>query len=267
MNYLESLFNINSSRLRLWQENAAFAATVSNGALLLEYFPQALDWFEDRDTMLFCDFLQRWPSLKHVKRARQTTLRSFFSAHNLRRARLVEERIHSIRSASALTDDPAVIGPRQLLVQALIAQLRGILQAIDALMQRSAKSPSVYPTIPFSQHCPAPARSSRLDYSSPLANNVSATAVPPRFRNTRVSRRYWSAAATSAWVHWRLACPTFLRQTFVEWAGSTILARSGPAPTTNASVPRDARTKPPCEPWPISGFASCTAAGRRVRLR
>lgn len=37
---------------------------------LKEYFPQALDWFEDRDTVLFCDFLQRWPSLKHAKRAR-----------------------------------------------------------------------------------------------------------------------------------------------------------------------------------------------------
>ena len=24
------------------------------------------------------------------------------------------------------------------------------------------------------------------------------------------------------WVHWRLQCPTFLRQTFVEWAGQTI---------------------------------------------
>ena len=24
---------------------------------LKEYFPQALDWFEDRDTVLFCDFL------------------------------------------------------------------------------------------------------------------------------------------------------------------------------------------------------------------
>src|SRR5205823_10465517 len=24
------------------------------------------------------------------------------------------------------------------------------------------------------------------------------------------------------WVHWRLQCPTFLRQTFVEWAGATI---------------------------------------------
>ena len=45
---------------------------------LKEYFPHTLDWFEDRDTVLFCDFLQRWPSLKHVQRARQTTLRSFF---------------------------------------------------------------------------------------------------------------------------------------------------------------------------------------------
>ena len=24
------------------------------------------------------------------------------------------------------------------------------------------------------------------------------------------------------WVHWRLQCPKFLRQTFVEWAGATI---------------------------------------------
>ena len=24
------------------------------------------------------------------------------------------------------------------------------------------------------------------------------------------------------WVHWRLQCPTFIRQTLVEWAGATI---------------------------------------------
>lgn len=24
------------------------------------------------------------------------------------------------------------------------------------------------------------------------------------------------------WVHWRWQCPTFVRQTFVEWAGQTI---------------------------------------------
>jgi len=25
-----------------------------------------------------------------------------------------------------------------------------------------------------------------------------------------------------SWVHWRLQCPTFLRQTFVEWAAESI---------------------------------------------
>jgi hypothetical protein len=29
-------------------------------------------------------------------------------------------------------------------------------------------------------------------------------------------------SGNKCWVHWRMACPTFLRQSFVEWAGSTI---------------------------------------------
>src|SRR5207248_343974 len=87
--------------------------------------------FEDRNTLLFCDFLSRWPTLTHVKRARRATLESFFHEHNVRRAYLVEKRIEGIRSARALTDDAAVIGPAQLLVQALVAQLRDLLESID----------------------------------------------------------------------------------------------------------------------------------------
>jgi hypothetical protein len=30
---------------------------------LNQYYPQALDWFKQRDTVLFCDFLSRWPTL------------------------------------------------------------------------------------------------------------------------------------------------------------------------------------------------------------
>lgn len=189
---------------------------------LKEYFPQALDWFEDRDTRLFCDFLQRWPSLKHVKRARQTTLRSFFSTHNLRHARLIEERIHGIRSASPLTDDPAVIKPHQLLVQSLVAQLRVTLQAIedfDAAITAVAQRLPDYP----------------LFAALPGAGSILAPRLLVAFGERR--ERYGSAAeiqkyagvapvlersGNKCWVHWRLACPTFLRQTFVEWAGSTI---------------------------------------------
>jgi SAM-dependent methyltransferase len=36
MNYLKELFVFNSSRFRLWQENAAFAASVPNGSLVLD---------------------------------------------------------------------------------------------------------------------------------------------------------------------------------------------------------------------------------------
>jgi transposase len=189
---------------------------------LKEYYPQALDWFEHRDTVLFCDFLQRWPSLKHVKRARQATLRSFFCSHNMRRTQLVEERIRGIRAASALTDDAAVIGPHQLLVQVLVSQLRVTLQAIDEF---DAEITQVAKRLP--------------DYALfavlPGAGAIIAPRLLVAFGEQR--ERYGSAAelqqyagvapvlersGNKCWVHWRMACPTFLRQTFVEWAGSTI---------------------------------------------
>jgi transposase len=189
---------------------------------LKEYFPQALDWFEDRDTVLFCDFLQRWPNLKHVKRARQATLRSFFCEHNMRRSELIEERLRGIRSATALTDDVAVIGPHQLLVQALVSQLRVTLQAID---QFDAEITDLAQRLP----------DYALFAALPGAGAILAPRLLVAFGEQR--ERYASAAqlqqyagvapvlersGNKCWVHWRMACPTFLRQTFVEWAGSTI---------------------------------------------
>ena len=189
---------------------------------LKEYFPQALEWFEDRDTVLFCDFLQRWPSLKHVKRARQATLRSFFWAHHMHRTELIEQRICGIRSARALTDDGAVIGPHQLLVQALVSQLRVTLQAIDGFDAEITQ---------LAQRLPDYALFAAL----PGAGAILAPRLLVAFGEHR--ERYTSAAqlqqyagvapvlersGNKCWVHWRMACPTFLRQTFVEWAGSTI---------------------------------------------
>jgi hypothetical protein len=98
---------------------------------LKQYYPQALDWFEQKDTLIFCDFLNRWPTLKQVKRARQSTLESFFHQHNVSRAYLIERRIQGIRSATALTDDEAVIRSYQMVAQAMVEKLRVLLNAID----------------------------------------------------------------------------------------------------------------------------------------
>jgi transposase len=189
---------------------------------LKQYYPQVLDWFEHRDTLIFCDFLSRWPTLRHVKRARRSTLETFFHQHHVRRAYLVEERIHGIRDATALTEDEAVIRPCQMVVQALVEQLRALLQAIDRFdaeidaIAKSLPDYDLFAALPGAGHIQAP----RL--------LVAFGEDRDRYANAAQIQRYSGVApvversGNKCWVHWRFACPTFLRQIFVEWAGSTI---------------------------------------------
>ena len=189
---------------------------------LKQYCPQVLDWFEDRDTMIFCDSLSRWPTLRHVKRARRSALESFFHQHNGRRAHIVERRIQSIWTATSLTDDNAVILSCQLVVQTLVEQLRALLQAIgrfDAeinVVTKKLPDYDLFAALPGAGHIQAP----RL--------LVAFGEDRDRYINAAEIQRYSGVApvversGNKCWVHWRIACPTSLRQTFVEWAGSTI---------------------------------------------
>ena len=203
---------------------AAQVVSITNRLVstLKQYYPQVLDWFEHRNTLLFCDFLTRWPTLIHVKRARRATLEAFFHAHNARRSDLLDQRMESIRSSKALTDDIAIIGPAKLMVQTLVAQLRALLNAID---QFDAEIEAVAHRLPDYD----------LFASLPGAGRIQAPRLLVAFGEDR--NRYASAtelqqyagvapvierSGNTCWVHWRFACPTFLRQTFVEWAGSTI---------------------------------------------
>jgi len=189
---------------------------------LKQYFPDVLAWFPDKDTLLFCAFLTRWPTLKQLKRARRATLQSFFHDHHVRSQSRIDERLRAIKSATPLTDDPAVIRPTQLLALALVEQLRVTLQAIESF---DAEIASVSQTLP--------------DYSLFRAlPGAGATLAPrllaafgeqrERYQSAAEVQRYTGIAPVTEssgkthWVHWRLQCPTFLRQTFVEWAGATI---------------------------------------------
>jgi hypothetical protein len=98
---------------------------------LKEYFPQVLDWFKDKDTLVFCDFVSRWPTLKQAQRARKARLCAFFREHNVRYPNVIEKRVQAIVAASPLTTDPSVIGPYRLLVVSLAQQLRVLLQSVE----------------------------------------------------------------------------------------------------------------------------------------
>jgi len=97
---------------------------------LKQYYPQALEWFDDRGTVLFCNFLERRPTLRSVRQARTAVLERFFDAHPCRRASRISAHIESIRAAAALTDAPTIMGPCRLYVLALVARLRAVLAAI-----------------------------------------------------------------------------------------------------------------------------------------
>ncbi|HEX2879539.1 MAG TPA: IS110 family transposase [Polyangiaceae bacterium] len=191
-------------------------------AALKEYFPQVLDWFEDRGTVTFCDFVERWPSAEQAKRARSETLKAFFHEHNVRNAQRIEERIAAIKSATALTTDPGAVTPAKLLVLSLVPALRAMLQGIkqydDAIAEQCSK---------LSDY--------RIFASFPAAAEVFAPRLlaafgedRSRFKSAQAMQCYGGVAPVTErsgnqqWVHWRFCSTTFVRQTLVEWAAQTI---------------------------------------------
>src|SRR5262249_39356449 len=108
---MRALLRLIEQRRRLVGDKSRISNRLTDA--LKQYFPAVLDWFEDKDTALFCDFLSRWPTLKQLKAARRTTLQAFFHEHHVRSQACIEERLRAIRAATALTDDVAVIEPNR----------------------------------------------------------------------------------------------------------------------------------------------------------
>ncbi len=81
---MRTLIHLVEQRRQLVNDKLRFTNRLGNA--LKQYYPQALAWFDQRDTPLFCDFLTRWPTLAQVKRAHRAGLKRFFSNHNVHRA-------------------------------------------------------------------------------------------------------------------------------------------------------------------------------------
>ena len=48
-------------------------------AALKLYFSQVLDWFEDKATLVFCEFLEKWPTLQKSQARPQDDAQALFS--------------------------------------------------------------------------------------------------------------------------------------------------------------------------------------------
>ena len=190
--------------------------------ILKSYYPQVLDWFKERDTIIFCEFIIKWPNLYAAKRARKTTLINFFNQHNSRYQLTNEKRIESIKSAFPLTEDAGIIEPNSLMIKLLIPQLKLLIEAIDEMDKairtryREQEDSEIFNSFPGAGPQLAPRLlvafgSNRARYES-AADMQKYAGVAPVIEQS----------GKKSWTHWRYSCPKFLRQTFVEWAGQSV---------------------------------------------
>jgi transposase len=191
-------------------------------ALLKGYFPHVLDWFPDVRTAIVCDFLSRWPSLDALSGVRSSTLERFFHQHNCRRADTVAARIDAIRRAVPLVTDRAVVESSVVILRALLAQMRVVLEAVAELDRRISQLYASHPDAELFDALPGagPVYASRL-----LA--VMGTRRE-RYASSDELARFSGVApviersGTKRVVRWRYFCPTFVRQAFVEFAGESV---------------------------------------------
>ncbi len=217
---MRTLMTLVEQRRKLMHDRVRITNRLRNA--LKQYYPQALEWFDRIDTPLFCDFIKRWPSLAQARRARKATLEKFFREHNMNRKALLEQRMTAIKSALPLTTDEAVIVPYRLQALTLVAQLEVALASIriydDEIAALAPQHPDygLFSTLPGA----GPSLAPRL--------LVAFGEQRDRFANAAELQKYAGIAPVtkrsgqSTWIHWRWQCPTFLRQTFVEWAAQTI---------------------------------------------
>jgi len=193
------------------------------GATLKCYYPLALELVgESLSQPMGLDFLERWPNLAALKKAKPGVLRAFFISHNSRSEEKMAARLEAIKQAKPLTEDPALIEPFQLQAQRLVAQLRALSQTIDQYDERISKV--------FAQHSEGwlfrdlpgagPVLAPRLAAAfGTLRGNFSSAEDMLCFSGVAPVKKQSGNQST---VHFRYARPLFLHQTFAEFAKCSI---------------------------------------------
>jgi len=69
---MRALAQLVEDRRRLVGDNVRLTNRLPSA--LKNSFPHVLQWFQEKDPAIFCDFLRRWPTFKASQLARRTTL-------------------------------------------------------------------------------------------------------------------------------------------------------------------------------------------------
>jgi transposase len=199
--------------------NQKTALTNQLTSLLKTYYPQALELAGVLDSLQACNFLKQWPTLEALQQARAGQIRQLYREHGHPSPEQLDRRLEQIRQARPLTTDPAALLSGAMMVEALVQQLRPLLGAIERFDRQIA--------VLFRKHPDRPLFDGLPGAGAVLAPRLVAAfgTDRDRFQSAQQVQQLFGIAPVTEqsgkqrWVHWRWACPKFLRQTFHEFAG------------------------------------------------
>lgn len=185
-------------------------------------FPQTLEWFDETGSQVMVAFLRRWPTLPQLQAEKPASVLAFLYSQNCRSASRNQKRLEGMASARPLITDPAVIEPSVLMIRTLLDLIehlrKGISEMECAIEQLFALHPdsAIFASFPGA----GPALAPRL--LAGLGSDRSRFASAAEVQTFSGIAPVVSQSGQSKWIHFRWACPKFLRQSFHEFAGVSI---------------------------------------------
>jgi len=238
-------------RRRLVSDQTRFSNRLT--ALLKGYFPQVLGWFEDIRTVLVCDFLERWPELAALQRARPDTLNKFFRSHHSTSNSTNQRRLAEIKSALPLTNDAAVMTSSVINVKALVAQMKTVIAAISEYDRHIEALCQTHDDYHLFAALPAAVQSMPPGSPRPSAQTAVAGPLLMNWLPSPASLRSSSAVANSSASVGVTSVLSSFAKLFMSMPRSPSRTLSGPALTTPASAPRVKTITQPSALLPSNG--------------
>lgn len=190
-------------------------------AHLKSYFPLLLEIFGNRSQLaLLLAMLGRWSDPRELRRADRQLVDRVLREHGIRKQSDRDKLLARIRSSKLLTNDAAIIEPLSMVCQLLGQQIEASRKSIEAFDQQIAEALKKHsdgklftslrgagPTLAARLLCAFGSQKDRWKDADEVASFAGIAPVTRQSGKSRV-------------VHQRWACPTYLKQTFHEFADS-----------------------------------------------
>lgn len=184
------------------------------------YYPVVSKMFDDLSTQLVVDFLRRWPDPAQLRKARETTLVKFFHQHRSRSQACIDKRLEQVKQCAPVTASAELLAVGHLRIEAHLNQIESLNASIkayeEALEQAfdAHEKRHLFNGLPGAAKALAPRLLAAFSIHDPKdAHEMQLVCGIAPIRVQSGQRTY---------TFMRQHCPKFLRQSFHEFAGSSV---------------------------------------------